>query len=42
MRIQLRGVVTGFSDSDIGAESTEMADVGAATGPGGVENVAEL
>jgi hypothetical protein len=41
MRVELRGAVTGFFDSDIGTESTEMADVGATTGPGGIWNVFE-
>jgi hypothetical protein len=41
MRVELRGAVTGFFDSGIGAESTEMADVGATTGPGGIWNVFE-
>jgi hypothetical protein len=27
------------SDSDIGAKSTEIPDVGAVTGPGGIGNV---
>ena len=41
MRVELRGPVTGLFDSDIGAESTEMADVRAMTGPGGIWNVFE-
>ena len=38
MRVELRGAVTGLFDSDIGAESTEMAGVGATTSPGGIWN----
>jgi hypothetical protein len=41
MRIELRGAVKGFADSDIGAESTEVADIGATTGPRGIWNVFE-
>ena len=41
MRVKLRGAVTGLFDSDIGAESAEMADIGATTGPGGIWNVFE-
>jgi hypothetical protein len=41
MRVELRGAVTGLFDSDIGAESTEMADVRATTGPGSIWNVFE-
>jgi hypothetical protein len=41
MRVELRGAFTGLFDSDIGTKSTEMADVGATTGPGGIWNVFE-
>ena len=41
MRIELCGAVTGFADSDIGAESTEVADIRVTTGPHGIWNVFE-
>ena len=41
MRVELRGAVTGLFDSDVGAESTEVADIGATTGPRGIWNVFE-
>lgn len=41
MRVELRGAVTGLFDGDVGAKSTEVADVGATTGPGGIWNVLE-